>query len=102
MRRTEPEIEFPSNIKDAKNDLVRLIELKKYPSAQLFWTATETKLNRRLLDARKSTTATNLSGSGSLADSANQYGQFAVIFIDYNEFDPQNGLIKYHMVNGVS
>ena len=35
-----------------KNDLFRLIELKKYPSAQVFWTAAEAKLNRRLLDAK--------------------------------------------------
>ena len=54
------------------------------------------------MDARKSTNAPNLSGSGSLADDADPYGSLAVIFNDYEEFTPQNALIKYHMINGVS
>jgi hypothetical protein len=83
-----------------KNDLVRLLELRKYPEAQVFWTATEASYNRRILDARKSSSAPNLAGTGSLADDSDPYGQLAEIFNDYKEFTSQNALIQYHCVNG--
>jgi hypothetical protein len=78
-----------------KDDLARLIELFIYPAAQIHITNALGTLNRRSLDARKSTMIPDLSGQGSLADDANPWGQLASIFMDYDNFAPQNRLIQY-------
>lgn len=72
--------------------LVRLIELKKFPVAQVYWTAAEAKLNRRLLGARKSVNAPNSSGGSLLMMLTHMVN--LTLFNDYDGFNPQNGLIK--------
>lgn len=90
--------------KDAvsKDDLVRLLELKKLPAAQALWKQTEETMSRRVLDARKSTDAPGGTASSSLADDADPWGNLAALFNDYKGFSPQNAVIQYEEKDGVS
>lgn len=84
-----------------KNDLVRLIELKVSPLAQLAWQKTETPYpNRLVLDSRNSTSK-GLDGVP-MWESADGWNELAVIFNDYKNFTPQHRFLLHRMVNGIS
>lgn len=83
-----------------KDDLVRLLELRKDPQCQMHWTNAEKTLKRDELDSRNSVDIPTNSGNGSAADVFDPYGVLAERFMDYSGFSVQNGLIQYHLVNG--
>jgi hypothetical protein len=80
-----------------KDDLVRLLEMRKCPEAMMLWSQTEATLTRSALDARRSTDAPDITGRGSLADESDPYGGLAVIYNDYEGFRPQNKLIQHRL-----
>lgn len=84
----------------SKEDLVRLLHLRKEPCAQLAWSRTEEALARRALDARNSIDAPTASGVGSLADEADPFGELASIFNNYDAFCPCNDFVA--MVPGTT
>ena len=79
----------------SKDDLVRIVELFQWPEAQTHITNALGTMNRAELDSRKSTCAPSLSGEGSLADAGNAWRELAAIFMNYDDFCPQNRLILY-------
>jgi hypothetical protein len=85
-----------------KDDLVRLLELRKDPTSQMAWTNAEKTLKRDELDSRNSIDIPAISGTGSAADAFDPYSVLAERYMDYNTFCPQNGLIQYHFENGES
>lgn len=85
-----------------KDDLARLLQLRKDPNCQMPWTNAEKSLKRDELDSRNSTDIPTISGTGSAADAFDPYNVLAERFMDYNSFRPQNGLIQYHFENGES
>lgn len=85
-----------------KDDMARLLELRKHPAAQMLWAAAMSPMDRLVLDARNSTNTPNWAGSGNMADAADPYGSLAVFFNDYDGFAPQNRLIQYELKDGKS
>ena len=85
-----------------KDDLARLLELRKDPNCQMPWTNAEKSLKRDELDSRNSIDIPTISGTGSAADAFDPYNVLAERFMDYDSFRPQNGLIQYHYENGES
>jgi hypothetical protein len=76
-----------SNNQTTKDDIARLIHLFKEPGAQMHWSNHYGVLNRAQLDARRT--------AGPQSDAANPLSCLAEMFNDYNEFQPQNLMIKY-------
>jgi hypothetical protein len=70
-----------------KDDIARLIHLFKEPGAQVHWTNLNGILNREQLDARRST--------GPQSEAANPLAYLAEMFNDYNNFTPQNLMVRY-------
>jgi hypothetical protein len=99
VAREEVEVELQRRPPTAKGDLCRLLELRKYPDAMGFWAATETSMNRRQLDSRKSN-APGITGAP-MVEENDPWGSLANIFNDYTRFCPQNCLIQYKDVLGV-
>ena len=79
-----------------KNDLCRLFALRKFSGARVHWTNASGTLTRRELDARNSS-APSISGNHTLAAAANPWDELAVIYNDYNLFQPQNLSVKYEL-----
>lgn len=82
-----------------KDDLVRLLELRKDPQCQMHWTNAEKTLKRDELDSRNSVDIPTITGNGSASDAFDPYSVLAERFMDYSGFCVQNGLIQYHFVN---
>ena len=76
-----------------KNDLARLLHLRKCAEASITWGKIGSTLNRRQLDARKSDTPDV--GGGTMALAGDFYGTLSEIYNDYENFRPQNYLIGY-------
>jgi hypothetical protein len=80
-----------------KDDMCRVLALRSDPGAQLTWaSAQEGNTNRRILDARRSTSAPN-GLSGSLAEEADPYGTLSVQFNDYDTFLPQVSIFPFYI-----
>jgi hypothetical protein len=75
------------NTQTSKDDIVRLIDLFKEPAAQRHWTNLHGIMTRAELDARKAAPA--------YAEGANPLMYLAEIFNNYDEFKPQNLMVKY-------
>jgi hypothetical protein len=77
----------------SKDDLVRLLHLRKLPAAQMDWYRVENPASRRELDGRRSD-APSLSGQ-TMAEDFDSWGTLASKFMNYEEFNFQNVLIQY-------
>jgi hypothetical protein len=75
------------NTQTSKDDIVCLIHLFKEPAAQRHWTNLHGIMTRAELDARKAAPA--------YAEGANPLIYLAGIFNNYDEFKPQNLMVKY-------
>jgi len=64
------------------------------------WSLSEDSASRRVLDSRKSNSAPNISGTGTLDEDFHPWPRLAERFNDYAEFTPQNRLLLYNDVNG--
>jgi hypothetical protein len=99
-----PEVGGVRVVPTTKDDLCRLLELRKDPAALPYWQQVESSLTRLQLDARHSTEApTSSSSSSSMATDSNGFNPLAAIFNDWtssNAFLPQNVMIRYHQVDG--
>jgi hypothetical protein len=85
--RQQPTVVVPEKIQTTKDDVAHLLHLFKEPVAQRHWTNLYAVLTRPELDARKS--------SGEYAEAANPLESLAEIFNDYEDFEPQNLMVKY-------
>lgn len=94
--------ESTRNTTTHKDDMARLLELRKHPAAQMLWAAAMSPMDRLTLDARHSTSTPNWTGTGNMAEAADPYGALAVFFNDYDGFTPQNRLIQYELKDGKS
>jgi hypothetical protein len=55
--------ETPRRDTVTKDDLVRILQLRQYPDAQMMCAAAQEPMNRRVLDARKSTDTPTMTGT---------------------------------------
>jgi len=79
-----------------KDDIARLLCLRKDPQSQMNWSKTLSILNRPQLDRRKSDTPSVASaGSTTMGEEESPWGLLAARFNDFVDFRPQNITIKY-------
>lgn len=76
-----------SAVQTNKDDIARLLHLYKEPIAQRHWTDLYSILSRPELDARKS--------GGEYGIAANPLASLAELFNDYDNFSPQNLMVRY-------
>ena len=93
LSKNDQDIDEQKRPKVHKNDLARLLHLRKCAEASITWGKIGSTLNRRQLDARKSDTPDV--GGGTMASAGDYYGTLSEIYNDYENFRPQNYLIGY-------